>query len=107
MSDVARPVIASPSLIDRRVAAHTATGRRHAILGVPTDDTGAVEPFLQAVIATAFVAGAAGVVTWVGSQDRETSWYPWPPTSFVRQLLCVAIVAAALAVLTWMFATVG
>ena len=65
-----------------------------------------MESFLRAMIATAFVAGAAGVVIWVGSRDRDTSWYPWPPTSIVRLLLWVAIAAAALALLTWMFGTV-
>ena len=59
------------------------------------------------MIATAFVAAGVGVVVWVGTRDRGTTWYPWPPASVARLLLSIAVAAAALALLAWMFDTMA
>jgi hypothetical protein len=64
-----------------------------------------VQAFLAAMIATAFIAGGAGGLIWVGNRDTSTSWYPWPSRTAATRLLTVAATAAGLALVTWIFTT--
>jgi hypothetical protein len=62
-----------------------------------------VQALLAAMIATAFIAGGAGGLIWVGNRDTGTSWYPWPPRTAATRLLIVAAAAAGLAFVVWVF----
>lgn len=53
------------------------------------------------MIATAFIAGGAGGLIWVGSRDTSTSWYPWPSRTAAESLLIVAAAATGLAFVAW------
>jgi hypothetical protein len=68
-------------------------------------DTRLVHVFLRAMVATAFIAGGAGTLLWIGKRDRDTSWYPWPSLTVATRLLSTAAIAAALALVAWIFAT--
>ncbi len=58
------------------------------------------------MIATAFIAGGAGGLIWVGNSDADTSWYPWPSRTAATSLLTIAAGAGGLALVAWIFTTV-
>jgi hypothetical protein len=62
-----------------------------------------VQALLAAMIATAFIAGGAGGLIWVGNRDTSTSWYPWPSRTAATRLLIVAAAATGLAFVAWIF----
>lgn len=62
-----------------------------------------MQVFLQAMVATAFIAGGTGMILWLGHHDGDTSWYPWPSLRIARGLLSIAAVAAALAFVAGVF----